>query len=141
MLTIEARATGRRRALLPSWGIPLPPEWGDGDGLTLRDVIVRIVAEEVEAFKQRQAEARFLRVLTEADLAAGEASGRIVSGGNNLRQPTDPDAAVAVALQAFEDGLYLVAIDGVQTERLSEPVKIGADSTVIFIRLVALSGG
>jgi len=141
MLTVEAKTVGRRRELAPAWGLPLPPEWAGSDGLTLRDVIARIVREQVAGFHQRQIEARFLRVLTEKELEDGSAVGRITPGGSRLRQPVEPDDAVARALLAFEDGLYLVLIDERRCERLDEPVELGTDSTVTFIRLVALAGG
>lgn len=141
MLTIEARATGRRRPLVPQWGLPLPPDWAGGEGLTLRDVIARLVREQVAAFHERQAEARFLDVLTDRQIEDGAAAGRISSGGRGLRRPVDVDAAVGAACLAFEDGLYLVLIDGEQYHRLEEPVGLGVDSTITFVRLVALAGG
>ena len=66
-LTISARAPGRRQPLIPDWSIPWPPE-GDapagGEGpLTLRDLITRIVRQEVEAFRRRQHDRRLARVL------------------------------------------------------------------------------
>jgi hypothetical protein len=141
VLSIEAKATGARRALAPQWGFPLPTEWAGSDGLTLRDLITRVVREQVRAFGDRQAEARLLRVLTEREIETGTAAGRIVPGGRPLRQRVDPDVAVGVALQAFEDGLYLTLIDGVQYHRLEEAVPLSGDSTVTFVRLVALAGG
>jgi hypothetical protein len=53
----------------------------------------------------------------------------------------DDDVAVAVALQAFEDGLYFVFLDGQQQEDLDAEVRLRPDSTLTFIRLVALAGG
>ncbi len=141
MLTIEAKATGRRKPLVPQWGFPLPPDWAGGEGLTLRILIERIVREQVAAFKERQAEARFLQVLTERQLADGAEAGRIVSGGQSLKQHVDLERAAGTALLAFEDGLYLALVDGVRYDALDDPVKLGPESTVTFVRLVALSGG
>ena len=108
VLTIQARATGRRRPLVPDRELPTDG-WG---AQTLRELIERVVREEVAAFEERRAERGFLRVLTERDLADGAERGRIVSGGEPRGPRADPDAAVAVALQAFEDGVYLVLVDG-----------------------------
>jgi hypothetical protein len=47
---------------------------------------------------------------------------------------------VATALQAFEDGLYLVIIDEVERRSLDEPVHLAEDSQLVFIRLTFLAG-
>jgi hypothetical protein len=49
--------------------------------------------------------------------------------------------AVGTAIEAFEDGLFLVLVDGRQQTDLDAQVFVAADSTVTFVRLVALSGG
>jgi hypothetical protein len=46
-----------------------------------------------------------------------------------------------VALQAFEDQLYFVFIDGVQQQHLDQPVRVQSGSRVLFVRLVPLAGG
>ena len=137
MLTIQARATGRRRPLVPDRQLP-SEGWG---AQTLRELIERVVRDEVAAFEERRAERGFLRVLTERDLAAGAERGRIVSGGQPRGPRPDPDAAVGVALQAFEDGLYLVLIDGEQQRDLDAQVLVSEETTLTFLRLVALAGG
>ena len=141
MLTIEARTAGKRRALIPNWQIPLPPERaGRSEPLTLRSLIGRIVRAEVDAFRERQAERRLVRVLSEPLIAEGATRGRIDPGGRELDQHVDPEAAVGTAIQAFEDQLYLVLIDGREHRDLDEQVFPGPDSTITFLRLVMLSG-
>src|SRR5262245_37891520 len=109
LLTISARALGKRKPLVPDWQVPWPPDEHDsGEPITLRQLITRIVLKEVEAFKQRQEDRKIVRILTERQIEEGLAKGRVDSGGRELHQDVDPDAAVATALQAFEDGLYLV---------------------------------
>ena len=140
MLTVQARATGRRRPLAPDRTLP-PPEPGGWGAQTLRDLIERVVREEVAALEERQSERTFLRVLTERDLADGAERGRFVPGGRPRGPKADPDAAVGVALQAFEDGVYLVLVDGEQQRDLDAQVFVDDDTTLTFLRLVALSGG
>jgi hypothetical protein len=54
-LTISARAMGKRKPLVPDWQVPWPHEEHDpGEPLTLRQLITRIVFQEVEGFKIRQ---------------------------------------------------------------------------------------
>jgi hypothetical protein len=134
---VQARATGRRRPLVPDRDVPV----GDGGPQTLRALIERVVRDEVAAFEERRAERPFLQVLTERDLTDGAQRGRIVSGGQPRGPRPDPDAAVGVALQAFEDGLYLVLIDGEQQRDLDAQVFVSEETTLTFLRLVALAGG
>jgi hypothetical protein len=95
---------------------PLAPDRelpADGWGaLTLRELIERVV----------RGDGHFLNALTEGDIEDGA-----------------DEIAVAVALQAFEDGLYLVLIDGRRQRRLDAPVQLGADSTLTFLRLGVLA--
>jgi hypothetical protein len=142
MLTIEAKVAGRRRrALLPQWQIPVDELISGGSPLTLRELIDRVVHAEVAAFGERQAERRLTRFLSERELQEQAGRGRVDFGGRDLHQPVDADAAVGVALESFEDGLYFVVIDGRQYESLDEQVVVGADSRVTFLRLVPLAGG
>ena len=143
MLTIEARAIGRRRPLIPRWDIPLPPApTGPAEPLTLRALITRIVLEEVAAYRSRQAERRLLRVLSDAQIADAAAKGRVIPGPRDIPPGVDVDESTAVgtALQAFEDALFLVFIDGREHRDLDEQVFPGPDSTITFVRLVALAG-
>jgi hypothetical protein len=141
MVTIDVRAPGRRRPLIPQWQIPLPPDPnGRAEPLTLRALISRIVAEEVEAFRHRQDERRLVHVLTGDEIGEGVARGRIDPGGRTLHQVVDTGQSVGVALQAFEDGLYLVLLDGREQRDLDEQVFLGPDSHVTFLRLVMLAG-
>ncbi|MEX0654405.1 MAG: hypothetical protein WD151_09825 [Phycisphaeraceae bacterium] len=141
-LSISMRTLGRRGRLLDDWSVPLPPEPGDaGEPLTLRQLITRVVLETVEAFRKRQADQRFVRALTERQIAAQAQRGKIDAGGRDLDQSVTDEAAVGAALQAFEDGLYLVLIDGVEHRDLDAEVHVKPDSQVTFLRLVMLAGG
>jgi hypothetical protein len=140
VLTISARAMGKRKPLVPDWQIPWPPEEGGGEALTLRELITRIVHTEVQAFEKRQEECRLVRILTERDIEAGLEKGRVDSGGRDLHQKPDPDEAVGTALQAFEDGLYLVFLDEEEQRDLDKQVFLRPDSKLTFVRLTMLAG-
>ncbi len=140
-LTLSARALGRRRPLVPDWQFPWPPdERSGGEPLTLRQLITQVVLKEVEAFKQRQQDRRLVRILTERQIEEGFTKGRVDSGGRELHQEEDPDAAVATALQAFEDGIYLVILDGEEQRDLDREVHLQPGSHLVFVRLVMLAG-
>ena len=94
------------------------------------------------AFQQRQAEQKTLRVLTARQITEGAARGKIDSGGRELEAGmVDADTAVAAALEAFEDGLYFVFVDGNQVENLDSHLQLVPGSAITFLRLVALAGG
>ena len=143
MITIEGKALGNRRRLFADWSIPMPPDLGgEGSGdLTLRDLIGRIVRAEVAAFRDRREERRLVRALSASEIADGAAKGKVDMGGRDLDQEVDEEQAVGAALQAFEDGIYLVAIDGRDIRDLEQAVHLTEDSRVTFIRLSLLAGG
>lgn len=139
-ITISGRSLGKRKPLFDDWHIALPPDDPGDDDRTLRALITRIVREEVSAFKSRQEERRIARVLSSAEIDAGLEKGKVDSGGTDLKQDVDEELAVAAALQAFEDGLYLVIIDGAEQRDLDAQVYLHSDSHVLFVRLVFLAG-
>lgn len=141
MITISGKTLGQKKPLFADWSIPFPPDLGEGGALTLRDLIARIVRGEVDAFKQRQQERKLVRALTARQIEEGTEKGKIDLGGRDLKQQVDVEEAIATALQAFEDGLYLVILDGEEQRNLDSEVHLQADSRVAFVRLAMLAGG
>jgi hypothetical protein len=142
MLTISGKALGRKKPLFADFSLPPPGDLGDDGRLTLRDLIEQVVRSEVAAFRRRQENRQFLRVLTAREIEAGAEAGKIESGGSEVPpQEVDDDEAVAAALQAFEDGLYLVVLDGHDHRDLEAQVYLQPDSRLTFVRLALLAGG
>jgi hypothetical protein len=142
MVTISGKALGRKKPLFADFSIAFPPDLREGgDRLTLRALISRIVRDEVAAFRQRQAERKLIHALTAKQIEEGVEKGKIDMGGRDLDQKVDEDAAIGAALQAFEDGLYLVVVDGEEHKELDREVYLQPDSRVTFIRLTLLAGG
>jgi hypothetical protein len=141
-LTISGKAVGAKKPLFADWSIPFPPEWTGEGGLTLRDLISRVVRAEVQAFRQRQEERRIFRALTARQIEQGTEKGKVEMGGSDVPlQTIDEDDAVAVACQAFEDGLYLVVIDEEDYRELDREIHVRPHSRVTFVRLTLLAGG
>lgn len=143
MITVSARVLGRKAASR-SFSVPPPAGIRTGPGaeaLPLRELLAHVVREEIAAFKQRQETRALLEVLPPEEIAERAARGRIVPGGQDLRQEVDENAAVQAALQAFEDGIYLVILDGRELRCLDEEVTLQADSALTFLRLSLLAGG
>jgi len=143
-MIVTGKAIGSRRPLFADWSIPVPPEsdsGGDG-GLTLRDLIERIVLEQVALFRKRQHDRRFIRALTPEQIADAAEQGKVEMGGSEIEeQHVDGDQAVQNALEAFEDGIYMVVIDEEEQKDLDKQVFLNEDSRITFIRLTLLSGG
>lgn len=142
-MIIVGKSIGRRKPLFADWSVPILPECqeGDGGGLTLAQLIERLVRAEVLAFQQRQYDRQFVRALTGKQIEDAATRGKIDMGGSEIgRQKVDADQAVAAALQAFEDGLYLVVIDEVEQKCLEQQVFLNPDSRITFIRLTLLTG-
>jgi hypothetical protein len=141
MLLIQGKVLGRKKPLFADWSLPPPPGLDQGGDVPLRELIALVVRAEVEAFRRRQEERHVLRALTARAVEEGVAGGKVEMGGRSAGRTADPDEAVAVAIEAFEDGLYLVVIDGEERKDLDAPVRLTPDSRVAFVRLTLLAGG
>ena len=140
MLTISGKALGKKKPLFADFSIPSPPTV-EGGAVRLRDLLSRIVRHEVEAFGERQEDRKFIKALTAREIGDQAARGKVDMGGRDLNQKVDADEAIAVALEAFEDGLFLVIIDGQDCKTLDAEVILQPDSKVGFVRLTMLAGG
>ena len=139
---IETRTLGRKAGPLDGWAVPTPPgAGGDDRPLTLRELITRVVRAEVALFERRERARRFVRVLSDTEIVEGAARGRVDPGGRPATGPVDVERAVGAALQGFEDGLYLVVLDGTEQRDLDREVFVTAESRMVFLRLTFLAGG
>jgi hypothetical protein len=141
MLTISAKALGRKKPLFEDFSVPPPAALAGGQPVTLRDLIGHVVRAEVAAFKQRQAERRLLKALTAKQIDEGLAAGKVQAGGSELDQHVDPEHAVATAVEAFADGLFLVVVDETEVKELDSVVPLTPSSRLTFIRFTMLAGG
>jgi hypothetical protein len=80
-------------------------------------------------------------VLSAKQINEAAIRGKVDMGEKDLIQEVDEQAAVATAIQAFEDSLYLVIIDGQEQRELDREVYLRPDSRITFLRLVMLAGG
>lgn len=135
---VEAAVPGRRKAGTAEHPVELALAPGP---VALRDLIEAVVRAEVRAFAARVEQRGFLRVLTDEALAAALAAGAVRSDAVEAGPPVDEDEAVATALLAGSDGLYQVVVDGEPVADLDAVVDLRTDAQLLFLRLVALSGG
>ncbi len=136
-LTLSVKQLGRKKALTSR-------DYSLGNFSsqpTLRQLLERIVTLEVEAFRQRQTDNQFLRVLTESQLLEAAESGKISLGGQEFKQEVNTDQAIETAIQAFQDGLYYAFYGENQIEYLTDTLDLELNQELMFLRLVALAGG
>lgn len=138
-LRVTTRTLASRRESA-GFDVPPPEDARDDGSMTLRDLIAYVVREQVRLFNNRQQERRFDRVLTEAQIEGGRAKGKVDPASKDDPKEADADEAVGAALQAFEDGMYLVIIDEVEKRNLDEPVYLSPNSRLVFVRLTFLAG-
>jgi hypothetical protein len=136
ILTISGKVLGKSQNLFTTWQMELSDR-----SSTLEDLLMQIVRSEIQAFQTRQADRRLTKVLGIIDIEAGVAVGKISSGGSDLDQVIDVQGAIETALQAFQDGFYLVFIDDEQQEDLKATVALTGSSELLFLRLTPLVGG
>lgn len=139
-ITIVGKQAGSKKPLFPDHFLPFT--LAENGQTTLRTLIQQVVVDEIAAFRQRQEKRQLFHALTAAEITQGAMMGKIDSGGREMPiQNVDEETAVSTAQQAFEDGLYFVFVDGEQIETLDNPLYLAPNSTVAFVRLVALVGG
>ena len=126
--------------ILGDFDVPPLPDLHDDGELLLRDLIEHVVRCQVRQFNQRQNRQRFDLVLSAATIEHAAELGKVDPAGKSDRAQADADEAVAAALMAFEDGLFLVIIDEVERRSLEEPVYLSPNSRLVFLRLTFLAG-
>lgn len=135
-LTISGKVLGKSQNLFTTWQMDVP-----ASPLTLAQLLTQIVRSEVAAFQARQTERQLTKVLGLVEIEAGAAAGKVSSGGSEIDRVVDAAGAVETALQAFQDGFYLVFIDDEQQEDLQAVVTLKTTSELLFLRLTPLVGG
>lgn len=141
-MVISTRMLGKRKPLLSDFSIepPLNQSGGGGDQ-TLRELIEHIVRAQVNQYNTQKQAQRFDRVLGVQEIQEGLLRGKLDPASKSNIQEADAEEAVGVALLAFEDGLYKVIIDETERVSLDEVVRVTADTSIVFLRLVFLAGG
>lgn len=79
-------------------------------------------------------------ILNEEDIENKAVSGKIDFGFLKNEKMISEEEAVNNALQAFEDGLAAVFIDGNRYENLDDTILLTGEETITFVKLVMLTG-
>ncbi len=138
-IEISVKMLGKKRPILENLQIQLPDEFNGS--ATLSQLIEIIVRQQVANFNQNREGDNLLRYLDSSQMQAMKKSGKIGFGEVYNTKTADVEKAVQDALQAFEDGLYFVFIDNEKIEKLGDKVDLKPNAKILFLRLVALTGG
>ncbi len=108
---------------------------------TLRELLAAMVRWQVAEYNAKKLETPLQFFLSESELQqqAG-ATGKVGFGARYNERDADPDQAVAVAIQAFEDGLFRVFAGTEELTGLDEPLKLADGAEVMIIKLTMLAG-
>ena len=103
--------------------------------ITLRELIRTRVYQEVRDHNLHQPECfRGLVRPTDAE--------RTLNGFRvRQRRRIDPEKQFEGAIESFQRNGFFVLVDGLQVDELEEEIGIGAETTVTFLKLLALAGG
>jgi hypothetical protein len=137
-MRVEAAVPGRRKAGTAEHPVEIDLDPGP---VTVRALVEAVVRAEVAANRERADEQTLVRLLTEASVADGPDAGAVRSGDREVVGDVDGDAAVAAVLLAHPDGVYEIFIDDRPAYDLDGVVTLGADTRLLFVRLVPPADG
>lgn len=107
---------------------------------TVRELISETVRINVADYQKRQENVELLNILSGEEIESQKPTGKIGFGRIYGNRPPKPEEAVQTALEAFEDGLVCVFVDGEQKEHLEDRLVLKEGSEVTFVRLTMLAG-
>ncbi len=117
--------------------------YGISDGIrTVSELITDIVKREVSSFNERVADeskGRLKSYLTNDEIENLASSGKINSAINS-EKTQDEEAAIANAIQCFEDGIYRIFVGDKELQSLDEEIILVENDELTIVRLTMLSG-
>lgn len=136
VLCINIRQLGKKRNTISAVPFDLPVQ-----PATVCELITAVVQVCVAAYNERVRKGESgIRPLTEESLADMEAIGKLAFGVNYSEKQADEAAAIANALQGFEDGLYRIFHGQKELTSLDEALSLSEKDELTFIRLTMLTG-
>lgn len=132
---IQTKSAGAKKPPLERRAYTVPE-----DTRTLRALITAIVCSEVERYNSKEVDPMFCNFLTQQELKSQAQTGRVSFGRIFSDRKANADAAVATALQGFEDGLFRAVVGDAVIESLDTPLNLREGDCVTFVRLTFLAG-
>lgn len=130
MISITGRLIGMQKPLFE-------PYLDGSDDWTLSELIEMVVLEATTILNAPPHNAEFLQSVN-ARLAIAPASISEDKPSEKAANDSQIGEAIASALQAFEEDVYLVVLDNEDVMDLDDQIELKPDSQVTFVRLVPL---
>jgi hypothetical protein len=136
-IKFSIKQLGKKRAFIDSQSIEIAGNYGQ---YSLKEVLSRIVSQQVETFNQKRSEKSLFNFLQETDIQDQAAKGRVRFGAVYNETQADVEKAIETVLLAFEDGIIAVFVDDEQIDLINQPIQVSQNSTFTFVRLTFLAG-
>jgi hypothetical protein len=136
-LTVSAKQLGQKRALISNKAIEIEDI---GPSPTVQRLIEAVVDQQVREYNSKPLERNLLPFLDQQAIDANATTGKLGFGSIYNEAKADPSAAKKTALQAFEDGLFVVFADDKEFTHADETIDIHPTTVITFIRLTFLAG-
>ena len=133
ILTLQLKRLGKKKIHLLEFEIEKQPQ-------TLKELIEECVKSEVKHYNEKREEIKLMSFLSPKDIQEQSETGKIGFGDLENRELAQVDEAIANALLAFEDGLYVVFVDDEEIKSFEQSIALKPDSVIAFIRLTFLTG-
>lgn len=137
MITITGRLIGMQKPLFEPWSIEIEPYLDGNDDWTLSELIEMVVLEAATIFKTPPHDKAFLQSVN-AQITIPAVSVSKDAQSEQAAMDSQIGEAIASALQAFEEDVYLVVLDNEDVMDLDDEIELKPDSKVTFVRLVPL---
>ncbi len=111
-----------------------------GNIKTLEDLITQLVTHNVNSFNKEIETNKILSFLSPNEIQNQSITGKIGFGEIENKTKANIKSSIENALQAFEDGIFVVFIDDDEVKTLKEPLAIKESSSITFIRMTFLTG-
>jgi hypothetical protein len=132
---VNVKSAGKRKPTLQQVPYTVPDETR-----TLAELVRAIVQSEVERYNAKDEGSELAAVLLEQEIAEGEEVGKIGFGRLFNDKKADPEKAVGIALQGFNDGLWRVFRGDDPLLDLEAETNLKEGDSLTFLRLTFLSG-
>jgi hypothetical protein len=137
LIKFSIKQLGKKRPFIDSQSIEIAGEYGQ---YSLKEILSRVVSQQVETFNQKRTEKSLFNFLQETEIQEQAQSGRVRFGAIYNETQADVAKAIETVLLAFEDGLIAVFVDDEQIDLISQTIEITPNSTFTFVRLTFLAG-